>query len=662
MPTPAPTPQGALPARTATTTQAAPYVDRVINEKEAAEDPRGAFASAEPEPRGRRSFSAILGLTSSTYSNGGGYREYSLELRGQRETLDYGIFDFIASGYLASNPGGVDNGFGSTLVGERNGNRFTVSQTRFSLNANTQMDNALGAVYTQGSPLVSRSFRNTLVSSPVLGISSRLYTSSGTELNFSSGRIGQFSGTGGAGFRATQGEMTGLGLQRRVNSQWGFGAQGWVVKGAQGVADHSSVGLAGDYSSPDARRRLQLRGIVDDRGRVALWFDGEERTATLFHHYGLYRYQQDVAWADYPIASGQQGAYWRADGRGVGRGYSMGAEYVENNIARTGGQPVTRTATAFGSVNQRLDRLSSVGGNLALRMTQSLAATNTVPAAAGTTPASSTGGSRVDGQVFMTRQMPIGVTRLQVNYGAGIRGNQDHSAGLQWDQEFARLGFSTTLSYGDEYTATLGHARRGTAALLLSPINIGDAAVSGNLNVYQLRSDNRATETGIQAAGNARWQIGRDWSLQATASWRRTRNPDLNVLGNPPGDEKVLMFYLRYDTVRGIPYYASNNAGPTASSRITGTIFFDENKDGVRQAAEKPAAGVTVVLDGVYRAVTDANGRFEFAPVGPGNHRVSLQVDRIPLPWGLLDDAPVSVQAAVRGATDVSFPLIRLNQ
>ncbi len=659
-----------IPVKPALSAQAGPYVDRVINEKEAADDPRGPAESAEPEPRGRRSFSAILGLANSTYSSGGGYREQSLELRGQRETLDYGIFDFIASGYLSGNPGSIDNSFGSTLVGQRNGNRLTFSQTRFSLNATTQMDNAVGAVYTQGSPLVSRSFRNTLVSSPVLGLSSRLYTSGGTEMNFSSGRIGQFSGTSGTGFHATQGEMTGLGMQRRVNSQWAFGAQAWVVKGAQGVADHSSIGLAADYGSPDAARRLQLRGIVDDRGRAALWFDGEERTATLLHHYGLYRFQQDVAWADYPIGSGQQGAYWRADGRGFGRGYSMGAEYVENNIARTGGQPVVRTVTAFGSVNQRLDRLSSVGGNLNLRMTQNLGAANpattAVFAAGGAVADPSTNlnnnGSRVDGQIFGVRQMPIGATRLQLNLGIGIRGNQDRSTGVQWDQELQRLGFSTTLALGDEYTAIQGHARRATAALLVNPINIRDAAISGNLSVYQLRSDNRATETGTQAAGNARWQLGRNWSLQATASWRRTRNPDLNVLGNPPGDEKVLMFYLRYDTVGGIPYYAANSAGPTASSRITGTVFFDENKDGVRQAAEKPAVGVTVVMDGVYRAVTDANGRFEFAPVGPGNHRIGVQVDRIPLPWGLLDDAPVQVNAAMRGGADLSFPLTRLNQ
>jgi len=69
-----------------------------------------------------------------------------------------------------------------------------------------------------------------------------------------------------------------------------------------------------------------------------------------------------------------------------------------------------------------------------------------------------------------------------------------------------------------------------------------------------------------------------------------------------------------------------------------------------------------VVLDGVYRTSTDAGGRFEFAPVGPGAHRVTLQVDKIPLPWGLLDDSPRAIEAPVRGASDITLPLVRLNQ
>ncbi|HEY4373823.1 MAG TPA: SdrD B-like domain-containing protein, partial [Burkholderiales bacterium] len=628
-----------------------PYVDRVINEKEAAEEARADTSDVDNSP-GRRSFSAIYSLGDSTFSNGGRHLEQGLELRGQRETLDYGVFDFIASGYLTQDRLAGDQGFGSTLAGRQDSARLTLTQSRFALNATKLMDNALGAVYTQGTPLIARSFRNNLISSPVLGLSSRIYDAAGNEYNFTSGRIGQFSGSSGSGFNSTQGEMTGLGMQSRLNSRWAYGAQAWVVKGAQGVADHTSLSLGGDYS-PDSARRLQVRGIVDDRGHGALWFDGEERGQSLYHHYGAYRFQQDVTWADIPLGSGQQGFYWRADSRRIGSAYSMGAEYNETNIQHLADQPQVKSALVYGSINQRVDRLSSVGGTLNLRMTQTL-----LPPSSDQTALPNS--NRADAVLFAARETVIGGSRLQLTLGTALRGGE-RTQGVQWDQDVNQLGIATTLAYLDDASQPQGRQRRTTASLLFRGVYIGSAYATGNLNIYQLRVEDRATEVGTQAAGNLRWQFGRNWSLQSSLSWRRTRNPDLNVLGNPPADEKVLMFYLRYDTVGGVPYYSANSRGPTASARISGTVFFDENNDGIQQAGEKPAVGVTVVLDNVYRTVTDATGRYEFAPIGPGAHRLSLQVERIPLPWGLMDEAPRQVSPQVRGGAEVVFPLVRLN-
>lgn len=661
------TPATSAPARegTAAAGKAArspvPYVDRVINEKEAAEEPRAEAGDIDNSP-GRRSLSAIYSLSDSTFSNGGRHFEQGLEVRGQRETLDYGVFDFIGSGYFARDRLAADQGFGSVLAGRQDSARLTLTQSRFALNSTKLMDNSLGAVYTQGTPLIARSFRNNLISSPVLGATSRVYDVAGNEYSFTSGRIGQFSGSSGSGFNTTQGNMTGLGMQSRIDPRFAYGAQAWVVRGAQGVADHTSLSLGGDYGSTDGGRRLQLRGILDDHARGALWFDGEERGQTLYQHYGVYRFQQDVTWADLPLGTGQQGFYWRADSRRIGSSYSMGTEYNETNIQHLQDQPQVRSALMYGSINQRVDRLSSVGGTLNLRMTRTL-----LPPGSSDQATLSSGqavlpnGDRADAVMFAARETALGGSRLQLTLGTALRGGE-RTQGVQWDQDVNQLGVATTVAYLDDASQPQGRQRRTTAALLFRGVYIGSAFATGNLNVYQLRAENRATEIGTQAAGNVRWQFGRNWSLQGSLSWRRTRNPDLNVLGNPPADEKVLMFYVRYDTVAGIPYYSANSRGPTASARITGTVFFDDNNDGVQQAGEKPAAGVTVVLDNVYRTVTDASGRYEFAPIGPGSHRLSLQVDRIPLPWGLMDEAPRQVSPQVRGAAEVVFPLVRLNQ
>ena len=63
-----------------------------------------------------------------------------------------------------------------------------------------------------------------------------------------------------------------------------------------------------------------------------------------------------------------------------------------------------------------------------------------------------------------------------------------------------------------------------------------------------------------------------------------------------------------------------------------------------------------------YRTVTDNDGRFEFGPVPTGAHEISVAVERVPLPWGLLDESPRRADVPLRGAAIVDIPLNRLNQ
>jgi hypothetical protein len=102
--------------------------------------------------------------------------------------------------------------------------------------------------------------------------------------------------------------------------------------------------------------------------------------------------------------------------------------------------------------------------------------------------------------------------------------------------------------------------------------------------------------------------------------------------------------------------------GEVGSGRIVGWVFFDDNNDGVRQASERPAAGVIVYLDGRYSVTTDNDGRFEFVPVPTGPHALRLSVERVPLPWGLADEAPRKVDVPLRDAATVEIPLSRISQ
>jgi hypothetical protein len=71
---------------------------------------------------------------------------------------------------------------------------------------------------------------------------------------------------------------------------------------------------------------------------------------------------------------------------------------------------------------------------------------------------------------------------------------------------------------------------------------------------------------------------------------------------------------------------------------------------------------VFVYLDRRYQAVTDHDGRYEFESVPSGSHDVTLAQEDLPLPWGLLDEAPLRVQVGVRQTSSVDFGLRKITE
>jgi hypothetical protein len=107
---------------------------------------------------------------------------------------------------------------------------------------------------------------------------------------------------------------------------------------------------------------------------------------------------------------------------------------------------------------------------------------------------------------------------------------------------------------------------------------------------------------------------------------------------------------------------AGRNTGASGYGEVRGEVFFDANRDGVRQAGERPASGVFVYLDRRYERVTDSDGRYTFNTVPAGEHTVSIAVEDLPLPWGLDDDSPRTVSVAVREDSVVNIALTRIIQ
>jgi hypothetical protein len=90
-------------------------------------------------------------------------------------------------------------------------------------------------------------------------------------------------------------------------------------------------------------------------------------------------------------------------------------------------------------------------------------------------------------------------------------------------------------------------------------------------------------------------------------------------------------------TVRaGDVAHAEHGLMPLAS--VGGTVWGDENRDGIRNDGERGLAGVVVRLfdsagNLVASTITDTDGRYEFIEMMPGNYMIELDASGVPEGW-----------------------------
>ena len=214
-------------------------------------------------------------------------------------------------------------------------------------------------------------------------------------------------------------------------------------------------------------------------------------------------------------------------------------------------------------------------------------------------------------------------------------------------------------------TAALAVKLASAGHLLTPPAEtaLGDAlTLDGSLRWTRIGGDEGGT--GLDASVGLRWQIAAPWSL--SAQWFENRGPQrspfvLDPLTNQlvqlrlPND-RTLFFSLRYEFRQGRLQPVLGGPPNAAFGSIAGSVFLDDNNDGVRSASEQPAVNVTVLLDGRYTARTDSQGRFEFQRVATGRHEITVVPDNLPLPWFLEGEAATrTVEVRVREAARVDL-------
>lgn len=622
------------------------YVDQVLDESPLQITTGGLPGSAEAEPKGRRFLSVDYKLYARDASGAGRSLEHGTSVRYRRETQDYGELYF--EGELRNyRPATFD-----TLPANSLGYRASLSQFNYALTERWQMDNTLGLTRGNASPLITNSFRIQLPTSVLQGVSSTVYDAQ-SEWRFSSGRLAQLSGVATQQVDVVSGNLTSVGYTRRFTDNWSAGALVNSMTGHAFLPDTQSAAGALQYWSGDRRQRLQLHAISDARGRAGVWFDADQKQGFAQHRYGVYRIEPNVTWTDALIINDQQGGYWRTDYRTQRYTLAGGADLTDNNLRNDAARAGSRLYSGFVSGFWRIDRTLSMNANA--NVSHNEPKFQTLGVASSTTTVANAG---------IAKTLEWGVTRAQLSHTqteSAVAPSREST--LRWDHDWtwsSARQLSTTLSHAWADISGIG-STRATAGLAFRHFVGPQFRWDGNVTFTRVHDTTGLTDNNLNAAVNGNWSINREWSAQLQFIWNRVDNT--NPLAPINTRDKTLLFVLRYETASGTPLTATGlSAGGLGSGRIAGRVFFDENGDGVRQATERPVAGLTVLLDGRYRAVTDNEGRFEFGPVPTGAHEVTLLVERVPLPWGLLDETPRRVQVPLRGEALVDIPLNKLNQ
>jgi hypothetical protein len=574
------------------------------------------------------------------------YDEYGISAGGHWETADWGAFSLDATLFDS------DRKRFDGLQGSQGGlgGAATLWQRDLYLNGGWRVNNGLGVLNTPSTPLQRSQYRFYLPTVAFAGVSSEWQDDRrGLLVQGSFGRAGLYDGTRVVGFELADGEAASLGAQWQWSPQWSgaasfLGTHGRVVPDDRGEAvfeqgDTQALYAATAWQGERDSVQLNLLASDSDIGDAAgAWIDASARRGRYTHNYGGYRLQPDLAWGALPINNDIQGGYYRIAYQYARWIWNASVDRIES-ISGAGFDGTYAT----GYARYQADSTLGYGASLNLRHSSDTAHS---------------------AQLFLDKSTAWGQTRLQIDQAGAGDGQESWQVSVDQAlplQQGARL--SASLAYGELHYQDQDEATRAATFSLYGGRDISERlSIDGSARWTHGDGDGAVRGTDFNLGLN--WRMTPRWSVnaalyQSTGSQRSPFVLDPLVTETPfislPRDRSVFLT-LRYERNAGRPQAVLGGAtgGPTGS--VAGSLFLDENGDGVRAASEQPAANITVLLDGRYAMRTDSLGNFEFPRVAAGPHRVSVVPDNLPLPW-YIDDAAAQrvVQVTVRQTARVDI-------
>lgn len=621
------------------------YVDKLIGgaAAEAREDREDAAPRREgDESPGVRSWGAELRTEMRDVSSVGRASTEGVIARYAQETERYGDFALLLQA-------GHVNPFPGSGTKEQTRGSATLFQENFALSSEFVAASALGVVRPTLPPWLSTSYR-VFLSQPLINGFSTVVSSPDREIRFTAGGLGEYANFGVQQFVRIPGESASVTYSERLPGDWLAGGTAIAVHGSDVTPDRAAVSIAAQRGFQQAGEGVKFQGAVDDSGEKAGWVDAQKRVGRLTHRFGVYHVDPDFLFGQVQPMHDSRGAYWRGDYRSAGNFYSGGVEVAQDNLRKDPAKGGNDSAGAYGNVTLRLDRSMQVGGGLSVRDER---------------PRTPTGIARdlYNGNLFFSRNSILGASRLDGNASLSRpdTGRNERTKVYNWNQDwnfFAAVSVSSLISYSDEDLSDRRTKRR-TASLAARGPAYADLNWDANVTYVDAKSD-QGTERNFNAALSLDWNPVREWSIQL--AWYRNQiqpGPD-NVLA-PFRRENVVLLNVRYEDTAGTPYpRVAGTAGRSGSGNVTGSVFYDDNGDGVRQVTERGAPGVIVILDERQSATTDNEGRYRFALVPTGRHRVRVLLERVALPWGMEEESPREVEVGVRADSRLDIGLTRI--
>jgi len=626
------------------------YEDRYLFEGSGTAGNDGIVPDFTPEPLGRR----YLELDSQYYSADddllGDDLEQGLAFRYGRETLNWGTIDVDAS--LAR----IES---DHLSREASGtfNMLTLRQSAVPVSNSGIMNATLGHLRLVSSPILQNSYRLSLPTSVLQGASSEV-RSNGNGVRLTVGDTGQLQGMRIPRFEESGGRLSSLAVDREIGERFALGIEATSLRNDDDIRDHTSLLLGTRYRPTSDAREHAARLMRDDGGSIAFWSDSRHdlgSSTTL--RYGIFHFDPEIVWADLPINRNQQGLYVQADAVNATLSVSGGYDYQRYGL-ETGAPSSYDKHSVFFNGSLRFSRALTLGLNSSLAdrsLTgdfideQKVSRLNLFSSIT-----QGYGGLRVD--LFLDQiTSPVALNR---------RERQSIAASVDWDMP-ERVRLMTELRVEDNLDQR-GRTRREELSTLFRFGLMGNVSMGLNASLYRTAGELYEEEGGLSLSADASWSFLDRWTGTASLYRNQASVAAVDFLpGAMAGDTGTSSFWLSvsYRQASGRRYadVGRRYDGTSGSGTLDGQVFFDGNRDGVRQPSEEAAAGVIVVLDGRYETRTDQNGYYSFMPVPTGDHEVIALMDNLPLPWGLEDETPRRARVAYRTTATISFPLTVMN-